>query len=233
MTLSDLFEELQQRQLFLDQFCSAWSSEYRQRGGTVYCGKGCSGCCTLVVNCTLFEALPIAAACSASQQQQLQELAPRLKSTADSCGSLKEWLSAYRSQLGPCPFLAPDGSCSVYHVRPLSCRSLLATCSPDWCTTDFSSLSSEEKQSFMAGLDRSAVAFPTHYAATTQEIGRELEEATLRQMESIYGFSLVGCLPWLVWLEQEHRISKLLAAGEETVRHYLEQNDLTNRFLIM
>lgn len=214
MTLSDLFEELQQRQLFLDQFCSAWSSEYRQRGGTVYCGKGCSGCCTLVVNCTLFEALPIAAACSASQQQQLQELAPRLKSTADSCGSLKEWLSAYRSQLGPCPFLAPDGSCSVYHVRPLSCRSLLATCSPDWCTTDFSSLSSEEKQSFMAGLDRSAVAFPTHYAATTQETGRELEEATLRQMESIYGFSLVGCLPWLVWLEQEHRISKLLAAGE-------------------
>lgn len=233
MTMADMLEELHQRQLILDQFCSAWSSEYRQRGGTVYCGTGCSGCCNLAVNCTLLEALPITAACSQQQQERLQELAPRLKVTADRCESLKEWLAAYRSLLGPCLFLSPEGTCSVYGVRPLSCRSLLSTCSPDWCTTDFSSLSSEEKQAFMAGLDRSAVAFPTHYAATTQEIGRELEEATLRQMESIYGFSLVGCLPWLVWLEQKHRISELLAAGEETVRRYLEQNDLTNRFLMV
>lgn len=232
MTLADMLEELHQRKLILDQFCSAWSSEYRQRGGTVYCGKGCSGCCSLVVNCTLLEALQIAAVCTPQQQQQLQKLAPRLKATADRCGSLKEWLAAYRSQLSPCLFLASDGTCSVYEVRPLSCRSLLSTCSPNWCTTDFSSLSSEEKQTFMAGLDRSAAAFPTHYAATTQEIGRELEEATLRQMESAYGFSLVGCLPWLVWLELQHRISGLLAAGEETVRRYLAQHDLDSCFLL-
>lgn len=232
MTMSDVLEELHKRQVLLDQFCCAWSSEYRQRGGTVYCSKGCSGCCTLVVNCTLLEALPIAAVCLPQQEERLQELAPRLKTTADSCGSLKEWLAAYRSQLGPCPFLSSDGCCSVYEVRPLSCRSLLATCSPNWCTTDFGNLNSEEKQTFMECLDRSAVAFPTHYAATTQEIGRELEEATLRQMESAYGFSLVGCLPWLVWLEQEHRISTLLAAGEEAVSRYLTQHDLNNRFLL-
>lgn len=232
MTLADMLEELHHRQLILDQFCSAWSSEYRQRGGTVYCGTGCSGCCNLAVNCTLLEALPLAAACSPQQEERLQELAPRLKTTADSCGSLKEWLASYRSQLGPCLFLSPKGTCSVYGVRPLSCRALLSTCSADWCTTDFSSLSSEEKQTFMEGLDRSAVAFPTHYAATPQEIGRELEEATLRQMESIYGFSVVGCLPWLVWLEQEHRISGLLAAGEENVKRYLAQHDLDNCFLL-
>ena len=226
-------EEIRQKQLFFDQFCAAWSSEYRQRGGTLYCGRGCSGCCSLVVNSTFPEAALVAASLTKEQITDLYNRIPRIQATAKSADSLKEWLSGYREQSGPCPFLAETGACSIYQNRPLSCRSLLSTKEPLWCSTDFSALSGQEKQVFMESLDRSAVAFPTHYAATPQEIGRELEEAILRQMETVYNFSIVGSFLWLVWLELEHSLSTRLSDGSEAVQDYLSSQDLHNRFLVV
>jgi len=228
-----LIRDIRQKQTVLDQICAAWSSEYHQRGGTIYCGKGCSGCCSLVVNCTLSEAILIASNLSPHQTEQLQSLVAPLKSMADQADNLKEWLSSYRQQATLCPFLDQTGACGIYQVRPLSCRSLLATKEPLWCATDFTALSSKEKQIFMESLDQSAVAFPTHYAATPQEIGRELEEAALRQMETVYGFALIGSLPWLAWLELEHTISSRLPDGRQAVQDYLENQGLLNQFLVV
>jgi Fe-S-cluster containining protein len=225
--------DIQQRQECLDQICAAWITEYRQRGGSIHCSKGCSGCCSLVVNCTLPEALLVASALSPQQIEHLQSRSALLQSIAAQATSLKEWLSSYRQHAGPCPFLDQADACGIYPVRPLSCRSLLATKEPQWCTTDFSALSSQEKQQFMESLDRSAVAFPTHYASTPQEIGRELEEATLQQMETVYGFALLGALPWLVWLELEHALSTKLTDGRQAVQDYLERQGLLNRFLVV
>lgn len=233
MDLHELLEAVRHRQLVLDQFAAAWSGEYRQRGGAVYCTKGCGGCCSLAVNCTLPEALLLAASLDAPGRNRLRELAPLLKATADGCSDLKSWLAAYRRRVAPCPFLSAEGSCSIYPARPLSCRALLSTKEPFWCTADFSSLSSETRQAFMASLDRTAVAFPTHYAETPQEIGRELEEAILRQMKTVYGFSVLGCLPWLIWLEIEHGVGSLLSEGPEATRRYLQEQGLLNPFLVL
>ncbi len=232
MMTTEFLQEVRQRQLLLDQLCSAWSSEQRQRGAALYCAKGCSGCCSLAVNCTFPEAVLVASTLDSRQQERLRQRAPLLYRTASAAHDLKGWLTGYRSQAGPCPFLEEDGACGIYAVRPLSCRALLATKAPRWCTTDFSSLTPEEKQAFMASLDRSVAAFPTHYAATTQEIGRELEEATLRQMEGQYGFALVGLLPWLVWLECEQGLSSRLAEGAELLQEYLTDKGLDNPFLL-
>lgn len=232
MMTTEFLHEIHQRQLVLDQLCSAWSSEQCQRGMPLYCGKGCSGCCSLAVNCTFPEAVLVAAALNSQQQARLRQRAPLLYQTATAAHDLKGWLAGYRSQAGPCPFLETDGACGIYAVRPLSCRALLSTREPQWCTTDFSRLTPEEKQAFMASLDRSVAAFPTHYAATPQEIGRELEEATLRQMEGVYGFALVGLLPWLVWLECEQGLSSRLAGGAESVQGYLADKGLDNPFLL-
>ena len=229
----ELLASVQERQNCFDHLCTAWSSEYRQRGGAIHCGKGCSGCCSLVVNCTFPEALLVANTLDQQQQEQLQAQIPRIQETAANSDSLKEWLRGYRSEAGPCPFLNPGGACGVYGARPLSCRSLLATKTPDWCVADFATLDSQEKQSFMESLDRSAVAFPTHYAVTPQEIGQELEEATLKQMETVYGFSLLGSLPWLVWLEQEYRLSSHLSDGRDAVQDFLATEGLNNPFLIV
>lgn len=231
--MNQLINDLRQRLLFFDQLCTAWSSEYRQRGGAIHCGKGCSGCCSLVVNCTFPEAILVANTLDQQQQKQLQAKIPRIQEAAARSASLKEWLRGYRSEAGPCPFLTPDGACGVYAVRPLSCRSLLATKEPDWCIADFVSLDSQEKQTFMESLDRSAVAFPTHYAATPQEIGQDLEEATLKQMEIVYGFSIIGSLPWLVWLERNYQLSKRLSGGRDAVQDFLTAEGISNPFLII
>lgn len=231
--MSELIDSAIQRHQCLDQICAAWASEYHQRGGSTYCIKGCSGCCSLVVNSTFTEALLAAESLDQQQIRHLREWIPKMKHTADNSKDLRQWLASYRQQVGPCPFLDHAGSCGIYPVRPISCRSLLSTKAAHWCTADFSSMTSHQKQSFMASLDRSAVAFPTHYAATPQDIGRELEEATLRQMETVYTFSLIGSLPWLVWLELEHSLSSRLSEGSEAVQSYLASKKLTNPFLIV
>jgi len=228
-----LGDEVRHKQLFLDQLCAAWSSEYRQRGGAVYCGKGCSGCCSLVVNCTFPEAALVAAALTEDQLIRLRCRVQQMQIVAERSGSLKEWLAAYREQIGSCPFLDEAGACSMYLLRPLSCRSLVSTKEAFWCSTDFSNLTGEEKLIFMESLDSSTVAFPTHYAATPQEIGRELEEACLHQMETVYGFSIVGSLLWLVWLESEYALGSKLSDGSEAIRQYLNSRKLLNNFLVV
>lgn len=224
-------QAVRQKQECFDQFCGAWLSEYRQRGGSIYCGKGCSGCCRLVVNCTATEAIAIARVVTPEQQARLQAAIPVIAKCAQEAGSLKDWLKSYRDQAGPCPFLEQDGSCGVYQQRPLSCRSLLSTREPHWCTADFGALSHEQKQQFMEQLDRSVVAFPTHYAATLQELAQELELAHLREMEQDYGCSLLGNLPWLVWLALEHQLDELLMSGGAAVRSYLAEHGLDSPYL--
>ncbi len=233
MLEKQIIEDLVQRQGCFDQLCSVWCAEYRQRGGSILCGVGCGGCCSLVVNCSFPEAVLLAESLTPRQVEQLKARIPWIKRAAQGAATLKDWLSAYRSEGGPCPFLDPTGSCGVYPVRPISCRSLFSTKSPQWCTTNFAEIPGPEKQAFMESLDRSAVAFPTHYAATPQEIGSELEEVTLRQMESEYGFAIIGCLPWLVWLELEHRMSSRLAGGVDGIEEYLEERGLSDPYLLI
>lgn len=233
MPHTTLLEDVRQKQDFFDQFCNAWRSEYRQRGGIIYCGRGCRGCCSLVVNCTALEAVAVARNLTPAQTARLSAQIPLIQECAAQASSLKEWLSAYRDQVGPCPFLEQDGSCGVYQVRPLSCRSLLATKEPHWCTTDFSSLSADQKQGFMESLDRSVVAFPTHYAATPQEIGQELELALLRSSEARYDCSLLGNLTWLVWLAREQKLEELLLAGPDAVRQRLSSHGLLSPYLVI
>jgi len=83
----------------------------------------------------------------------------------------------------------------------------------------------------MEQLDRSVVAFPTHYAATPQDLAQELELAHLREMEQDYGCSLLGNLPWLAWLTLEHRLDELLMSGEAAVRSYLAEHRLDSPYL--
>ena len=226
-----LLDEIAQKQAFFDQFCAAWSNDYNRSNGRLYCARGCSGCCSLVVNCTAPEAVIVARALRPEQAARLRASLPAIRSCAERAVTLKEWLTLYRAEGGPCPLLEPDGCCGIYPQRPLSCRSLLSTREPHWCTTDFSALSSAEKQAFMEGLDRSAVAFPTHYAATPQEIAQELELATLRAMERHCGWSLLGNLPWLAGLALDRGLAGLLDADPASARTALEEQGLLHPFL--
>lgn len=228
----EILGETRKQQQFLDMFAMDRTADYRARGGEIFCAKGCSNCCTLTVNCTLAEALLLADSLDESQSVRVNDYAERLKSMLAGITDLKEYLQLHRREMGGCPLLGAGGACGAYAVRPLSCRALLATRESRWCGVDFAALTPAEKQEFVAGLDRSAVAFPMHYLAATQSAGRELEvQATMLLLKNC-GLSIYGNMPVLVHLLQEHDLLEAVAAGRSAVTEVITAAGLDNPLLL-
>lgn len=199
----------------------------------IFCAKGCSNCCSLSVNCSFPEAVAIAKELTAEQRQNLVEKLPLLRQISQQAENLKQFLRQFRKQIGGCPFLHPeDGSCRIYPRRPFSCRALLSTRNSSWCAVDFADLHPLEKEAFLSSLDPEVVAFPTHYLATSQELGLELEALAMAAMRDEFGISLSGNLIYQVWLELEHQLSDVVPEGWDTTRSFLEGKQLDLPFLL-
>lgn len=228
----ELLDEAQAAHANFDGKVQGWLERHAARTH-VYCARGCSSCCSLVVNATFPEALLAARSLSPIQADRVRRHASRLLGRLPGVESLAAYLRLHRAEIGSCPFLDADGSCGIYGVRPLSCRSLLSTREPRWCGADFAKLTREEKEEFLAGLDRSVVAFPMHYVAATQELGQQTEAEIMRQMREAVGFSLYGSFPFLVFLALEHSLSAIIPQGRDVTRQFLEQQGLFHPFLVM
>ncbi len=88
-----------------------------ERGlSAVECRKGCSFCCHLKVTATPLEVIRIAATIDADRHSSVL-------AAADEVVGLDERQRLARKI--PCPLLI-EGACSVYEVRPLTCRALLS-----------------------------------------------------------------------------------------------------------
>lgn len=228
----ELLGETRKQQQFLDMFTLDRTAAYQEKGGRIFCAKGCSSCCTLAVNCTLPEALLIATSLDELQAARVDAHVERLRLLLSGITELKEYLRLYRREMGGCPLLAEDGACGAYAVRPLSCRALLATRESHWCGIDFATLTPAEKQEFVAGLDRPATAFPMHYLATTQDAGRELEvQATMQSLRSC-GLSMYGNMPVLVHLINSCGLLEAVAAGQPAVMAVTARAGLDNPLLL-
>ena len=227
-----LKNSVRQQQGRFDQQIQSDLDSYRQRGGRIFCGKGCRNCCTLAVNAGLTEALLVAEALI-GPQQALEAYILQLRRILPEAADLKSYLRMQRNQLGACPFLDADGTCGVYAVRPFACRALLSTRPADWCDADFSTLPAIEKQLFMAGLDRSVVDFPTHYLAAPRATGQQMEIEAADAMSTAFGISILGNLPYLVWLERRYGLSAVAENSPAAVRSLLEAEDLFHPYLII
>ncbi len=224
---------MQERHAGFDAFIRTWIDDYTRTGGRIHCGPGCDGCCSLVVNTTYPEACYLAQSLTGEQAERLALHVKSLLSLLPECGDLKSFLGRRRKEIGPCPLLDEAGRCEGYGRRPFSCRALLATRDSRWCSADFGLLSREEKEAFVAALDRSVVAFPMHYAAAPQELGQALEERTAREMRERFGFSLYGNLPVLLHLERAHGLSAAVAAGRDATLELLAGTGMDHPFLVM
>jgi hypothetical protein len=88
-----------------------------ERGFTaVECRKGCSFCCHLKVTATPLEVIRIAATIDTQRHS-------KVLATAEATAGLDVGQRLARKI--PCPLLI-EGACSVYTVRPLTCRALLS-----------------------------------------------------------------------------------------------------------
>lgn len=228
-SLDSLVQSCQQQ---LDAATARELAAYSGRGGRIFCGAGCSNCCSLVVNATLPEALAVAANLGPKQIAALKAHVERLLADWDEQRDLKSYLRWHRQSVGLCPLLTANGECGVYSRRPLACRSLLATRPADWCAVDFGALSSLEKELFMGSLDRSVVAFPTHYFAATQEFGEELEQRLTLAQQQTWGFSLSGNLSALIYLQLEFGISEVVGQGGAAVAEFLRKSGLDRPMLL-
>lgn len=215
-----------------EKFVNEWQRNYLESGREIYCRQGCSGCCHLAVHATYPEAIAVAGTLTEPQRTKLADYVARLKTVLPELTSLKGYLKRHRQEIGPCPFLDSQGSCSIYSIRPLSCRALLSTRPAAWCTVDFSELDPWDKQAYDSGLDRQTVAWPTHYVAATQDFGRELESNLLESMLSSQGWSLSGNFAVMVWLEQSAGLSRHHTAATQPVRAILNAHGVSNKLLL-
>lgn len=216
----------------LDAATARELAAYSGRGGRIFCGAGCSNCCSLVVNTTLPEAMVIANRLTPAQSAALKAHVERMLADWDEGRDLKGYLRWHRQSVGACPLLTASGECGVYPQRPLACRALLATRPSEWCAVDFSNLSSLEKELFMGSLDRAVVAFPTHYFATSQELAEELEQRLTEAQQQSYGFSLSGNLTALVYLLQQCNLAAVVGQGVDAVADVLARSGLHKPLLL-
>jgi Fe-S-cluster containining protein len=230
-TNAPLADLARQRQAELDERIARW----RQGPGAgvrLWCGPGCGNCCSLAVNATYPEALAITATLSAEHREHVAAAAARIIAHARQSQDARNFLAGYRQAVGPCPFLDGTGNCSIYHARPLACRALLATRPPDWCGINLAGLPAFERDPFLASLDRTVVAYPTHYAAVPQELAAAFERGLLFAMLRSNGFAFSGLLPLLVWLTIDPGFATALADGTAALRSYLADRHLDRPFLV-
>ena len=215
-----------------EKFTNKWLSSYNASGRTIHCRENCSGCCHLAVHSTYPEAAAVAEVLTEPQLQKLSDYVGRLITVLPELTNLKSYLKRHRQELGPCPFLDAQGSCSIYTIRPLSCRALLSTRPAAWCTVDFAELAHWDKQAYESSLDRQVVVWPTHYVAATQDFGQELENTLLEAMQQKMGWSLSGNFVVMVWLERKAQLSKHNAAITQQVRDIVTAHGFNNHLLL-
>lgn len=118
-----------------EQDCAEWMAAlYRQLEGElqaldrsrIACAPGCASCCVVQVAVLMPEAIALV--------RHLRQIASSAAGAA-----IKERVEALQRQIGglnaqerlqrqlPCAFLSAQGSCLVYPLRPLMCRSVTST----------------------------------------------------------------------------------------------------------
>ncbi len=107
-----------------DDLCSGLNTEDRDR---IACGAGCGACCCVNVATLQPEAHNIATYLRSTRSvAELRELSTNMEQVLIVIRGLDDDERIATSQ--PCVFLDQHGSCAIYPVRPLLCRSITSTC---------------------------------------------------------------------------------------------------------
>jgi len=91
------------------------------------CVVGCDACCHRKVACSIPEAIGIAAWLSEKPDSEQQRVRAASRALHDATAGLDDVARIRSGQ--PCPLLV-EGNCSVYEIRPLSCRALYSYSRP-------------------------------------------------------------------------------------------------------
>lgn len=99
-------------------------------GLNISCRMGCSGCCHYEIEITDDEAVLLASVVRGGVEIDRERLAKQ----ATRARKGPEWEDILQPD-NRCVFLAPEGVCRIYELRPSACRRHLVTTPAEWCTT--------------------------------------------------------------------------------------------------
>ena len=128
--------QLEAFQTKVDRHMATQIAEHADETGVPSCRKGCSNCCQQVVWAELLEAQQIAD----RFPKQVERARPKLEAQAALVDGMPDdpklvaraWWEAQQW----CAFLGSDGLCTIYPVRPMTCRVHFVTSHPSLCGRD-------------------------------------------------------------------------------------------------
>lgn len=114
----------------IDEAMRLLSERSAEQGQPVRCAAGCAACCRYWVEATPLEAIDIADELRAKGRDT-----PLMRAKLESVGNLMQRKTHEEYwRLGRyCPLLGPDRKCSVYSVRPATCRLHQSVTDPALC----------------------------------------------------------------------------------------------------
>lgn len=111
------------------------------------CQRGCGSCCNLYLECTPVEAELIRKHILSTREKEeierlnlvikekLEKLTPKLNSHELKEEEKREQWLKYAEKKEKCIFLNEENACSIYEVRPLSCRKFIVFSEAEKCNT--------------------------------------------------------------------------------------------------
>ncbi|HDR7612623.1 TPA: SEC-C domain-containing protein [Bacillus mycoides] len=115
----------------LEKLYSAYDPAIEQLQKNAPCKKGCIACCFQEVNLQKIEAQRI----NINMNKEIKKVIKyNLKETKARRKVPSSLWTDRQSSLEPCPFLdITNGECSIYNIRPFSCRSYFVISNPHMC----------------------------------------------------------------------------------------------------
>ena len=142
--LEQSLEELRQSVAEAERLLQQRPAEER---APIDCGAGCDSCCVVNVSTLLPEGMAIRRYLQRFSKAEQQQIAERLERLWQRVRGLddEERLAVRRR----CAFLNEQGSCRIYPVRPLLCRSITSTDAQSCREALFAAVFAEEKPVLM------------------------------------------------------------------------------------
>ncbi len=168
-------------------------------GPPIACRAGCAHCCSSAVAVAPPEAIRIAGHLRATRSdEELAELRRRIaKLTTQTAGMT--WARRTRVRK-PCLFLDDGGRCSIYQVRPLTCRAFTSV-DPAYCQDVEHTFTPDESDVLQYDTQRAGLAGILAAIAEAQGLARG--EEALVELQGAVGIALEDPAALARWLAGE------------------------------
>ncbi|MFB9992759.1 YkgJ family cysteine cluster protein [Deinococcus oregonensis] len=173
----------------------AWLKGYAERGGRVFCGAGCFGCCNMPIRVSLAEALVTAQALGDTEAARMEAHARAVISNARSAPDDDTYVDRHRREVGYCPLLNREtGSCSRYDVRPTRCRDTFSALPARYCTAEtWDDMSRREREDYRREVARTpGTDGEVHYIAPLEHLSEPVWAAAAKAMRQNWGLEAWG-----------------------------------------